>query len=75
VTVVRYESEALDEFEASIAWYEGERPGLGHRFAARVEEMLDRIEEAPRSFPVVLHVDGWVSLRRFAGGDCQWFKV
>ncbi len=58
MTVVRYEPEALDEFEASFAWYERERLGLGHRFAARVEDMVDRIAEAPKSFPVVLKVDG-----------------
>jgi hypothetical protein len=51
VTVVRYETEALDELEASVEWYERERPGLGHRFAARVEDMVDRIAEAPKSFP------------------------
>ena len=58
MTVVRYEPEALEELEESVAWYERARPGLGARFAARVENMLDRIAEAPRSFPVILSVDG-----------------
>jgi toxin ParE1/3/4 len=58
VTVVRYEPEGLDELEASVEWYERERPGLGHRFAVRVEDTVDRIAEAPKSFPVVLRVDG-----------------
>jgi plasmid stabilization system protein ParE len=56
--IVRYEPEALDELDGAIDWYERARAGLGGRFAARVEDTLDRIGEAPRSFPIVVRVDG-----------------
>jgi plasmid stabilization system protein ParE len=58
VTVIRYQPEALEELEESVSWYDRAHPGLGARFAARVENTLDRIAEAPRSFPVILRVHG-----------------
>lgn len=46
-----------DEIPADLAeaadWYDDERPGLGSRFLEAVEATLTRIEEQPRSFPLV----------------------
>ena len=64
MTAVRYEPEALEEFEQASAWYERARPGVGHRFAARVDDTIDRIAEAPLSFPVLLRLDATYIVRR-----------
>ena len=61
---VRYEPEALEELEEAAAWYERARAGVGHRFAARVDEAIDRIAEAPMSFPLLLRVDAELIVRR-----------
>jgi plasmid stabilization system protein ParE len=45
--------EARAEFDQAYDWYEGERPGLGERFAARVQEVLDRIASNPKSHGAV----------------------
>jgi len=42
---------ARSEFDAAAVWYEGRESGLGRRFVDRVAETVDRIAEAPRSFP------------------------
>jgi len=34
-------------------WYEAELPGLGERFEAAVNDVLERVCENPRQFPVV----------------------
>jgi len=64
VSSVLYEPEALEELEEAAAWYELARPGLGHRFVSRVDETIDRIEEAPLSFPLVLRLDSGLVVRR-----------
>jgi plasmid stabilization system protein ParE len=34
-------------------WYESEAPGLGRRFRAAVDAVVQRVSENPRQFPVV----------------------
>ncbi len=44
---------AKDEFLDACDWYEGQRVGLGKRFAASVERTLEAVAESPEAFPVV----------------------
>jgi toxin ParE1/3/4 len=46
---VRYHPEALAEFRADVAWYEERGAGLGDRFEASVDEMVDTLLEWPES--------------------------
>ena len=41
------------EYDDSIAWYEGEREGLGQEFRATIEKYFHRIAENPEWFPKV----------------------
>jgi plasmid stabilization system protein ParE len=45
------EPEAKEELIAAALWYEDQRPGLGDEFVDAVDGVLNRIEEAPDSFP------------------------
>ena len=42
---------AQAEAQAAALWYEAQRPGLGDEFLAEVSALLQRIEQAPQSFP------------------------
>ena len=46
--------EAQAEFDDAFDHYEGQRPGLGVTFAARVQEVFDRIASNPTLHAVVL---------------------
>jgi len=50
---VRFElhPEAHAELRAAAVWYDEQRPRLGDEFIAEVSSVLDRIGEAPASFP------------------------
>lgn len=57
---------AQAEFEASAAWYEGERDGLGYEFVAEVERTLSRIaHQAQFATAPVGNVHGGVVRREF----------
>ena len=43
--------EAKAEFRSAARWYEERRPGLGGEFVAEVSATLDRIGDAPESYP------------------------
>jgi plasmid stabilization system protein ParE len=49
--VLRAEAEA--EFDEAFDYYEGQRPGLGVAFAARVQEVFDRIGANPQLYAAV----------------------
>jgi plasmid stabilization system protein ParE len=49
---VELHPEARAEVRAAAFWYEERRPGLGDRFVERVNEVLQRLEEAPTLYPV-----------------------
>jgi len=53
VKPVRFEPEAQEEFLAAIDWYEEREPGLGGRFLTAVEGALQKIQQAPETYPVV----------------------
>lgn len=42
----------LDVGEAAV-WYEDQRPGLGGRFTAELDDLLARISRSPLQFPEV----------------------
>ena len=39
--------------EDTVAWYEGQRLGLGERFVAALDRLIDRVSENPQQFPVI----------------------
>jgi plasmid stabilization system protein ParE len=46
-------------------WYENESPGLGRRFRAAVEVVIERMSDNPRQFPVIYKSVRRALLRRF----------
>ena len=43
--------EAQAELRSAALWYDERRPGLGDEFIAEVSAFLDRVREAPESYP------------------------
>lgn len=43
--------EARAELRSAALWYDERRPGLGDEFTAEVSAALDRIGDAPESYP------------------------
>ena len=56
---------AETEFGDSIAWYEGEREGLGEEFRAAIEGYFQRIADNPERFPQVRGEVRRAVVRRF----------
>ena len=46
-------------------WYENEAPGLGRRFRAAVDAVIQRMSANPRQFPVIYKSIHRALLRRF----------
>lgn len=46
---VRFSAEASSEFDDAAAWYDEQRPGLGHAFIDAVEATIARLADWPRS--------------------------
>ena len=46
-------------------WYENAAPGLGRRFRAAVDAVVQRMSAAPRQFPVIYKNVSRALLRRF----------
>ena len=59
---------ARHDFSEAFAWYEEQRAGLGGRFEAAVEAILERIAESPEAFPGVHRDVRRALLRRFPYG-------
>jgi plasmid stabilization system protein ParE len=57
--------EARDEFDEAFDWYEAKRPALGVDFAARVQEVFDRISANPQLHAVVFKDVRKAVVRRF----------
>lgn len=53
------------EFEEAVAWYEGERPGLGREFKLEVKLALKRAVTTPGHFQRVRGRAQKIRLRRF----------
>ena len=47
-----FHREAEAELRAAVAYYEGQREGLGTEFQTEVEEATNRIARTPQAFPL-----------------------
>jgi len=56
---------AQDDLRQACHWYEEQRPGLGPRFEAAVEAVLERALRMPNSFPAALVDFRRATVRRF----------
>jgi plasmid stabilization system protein ParE len=50
---VRFAEAARAELIDAYDWYEAEAPGLGHRFRAEIDSVVERMADNPRQFPMV----------------------
>jgi plasmid stabilization system protein ParE len=50
---VRFTEAARVELSEAQAWYETEAPGLGRRFRAEIDTVVQRMADNPRQFHVV----------------------
>jgi plasmid stabilization system protein ParE len=48
-----YHTAARRELNDAVLWYEDQKPGLGAKFFAAVQETVAHIVENPRRFPMV----------------------
>jgi plasmid stabilization system protein ParE len=62
---VIFKSVARFEFDEAVAWYEGERPGLGEEFKLEVKSALQRALANPEFFQKVRERAQRIRLRRF----------
>jgi len=62
---VVFRREAQLDFAEAARWYEGQSSGLGHRFAARVEDALSQVLEAPQRPASILENIRRVRTREF----------
>jgi len=46
-------AEAEEEVRVAVAYYQGQREGLGREFRREFEEALDRIRRMPQAFAVI----------------------
>jgi plasmid stabilization system protein ParE len=66
-TVV-FRPQAEEEVRAARRWYEGQKPGLGARFANAIDETVQRIISNPTGFPLVHGEIRRAMVRRFPYG-------
>jgi hypothetical protein len=45
------EDEAREELLAAAIWYDDQRAGLGDEFLSAIDDVLERVAEAPLSYP------------------------
>jgi plasmid stabilization system protein ParE len=64
---------ARNEFDAAADWYEQQRAGLGAKFTAAVEVVLDRISEQPDYYPAVFEDVREGLVKRFP--YCVYYRV
>lgn len=50
---IRFTEAARAELIEAHGWYEAEAPGLGHRFRAEIDSVVERMADNPRQFPMV----------------------
>lgn len=50
---VRFTEAARAELIEAHDWYEAEAPGLGHRFRAEIDSVVECMADNPRQFPMV----------------------
>ena len=50
---VRFTEAARTELIEAQDWYEAQAPGLGRRFRAEIDDVVQRMSDNPRQFPVI----------------------
>jgi len=70
---VVFRPQAADELLDAARWYEANREGLGADFLEAVDVAVQRIQDAPLTFPVVHETIRRVILKRFPYGI--YFRV
>ena len=53
------------EFEDAVAWYDGQRPGLGDEFRAEVNDTLQQVLKSPERFRLATRITHKAILHRF----------
>jgi plasmid stabilization system protein ParE len=53
VLAVRFTEAARTELIEAQDWYEAQAPGLGRRFRAEIDDVVQRMADNPRQFPVI----------------------
>jgi plasmid stabilization system protein ParE len=56
---------ARSDLDDAVAWYEGQKAGLGLRLLDEAAGVLERVQRAPLQFPIVHKVVRRALLRRF----------
>jgi plasmid stabilization system protein ParE len=62
---LRFDDDAVEEMEMAAEWYEARRQDLGIDFVTAVREALQRIADAPQTWPLVRDVPERLNVRRF----------
>ena len=62
---VRFTETARAELIEAHDWYEAEAPGLGHRFRAEIDSVVERMADNPRQFPMVFKTLRRARARKF----------
>lgn len=70
---VRLTERAVADLAQAFQWYEEQKPDLGYRFMARVDEALDRISENPTLFAPQIKDSRRVLVEQFP--YAIWYKV
>ena len=70
---IAFRAEATSEFRDAVAWYEGQRRGLGIEFVDEVERALNDIAEQPDRHAVVVGDVRESLVRRFP--FCIYYRV
>jgi plasmid stabilization system protein ParE len=65
VAKLQFHPEAEAEYSDAVLWYEERSPRASARFEVEVERALDRILEAPHSFPRYDAIHRFALVRRF----------
>ena len=66
-------AEARADFDEAFDWYEAQRPGLGIDFAARVQDVFDRISANPLLHAAVFQDVRKAVVQRFP--YCVFYRV
>ena len=61
------------EYLGAVAWYEGQRSGLGSDFEAEVQAILDTIANQPDRYPVAHRDTREAPVKRFP--YCVYYRV
>jgi len=62
---VRFTEAARAELIEAHDWYEAEAPGLGPRFRAEIDSVVERMADNPRQFPMVFKTLRRARAKRF----------